>query len=100
MRLNVKGLALTAGILWALAIFLTGLTNLIWNGYGESFLKVMASVYPGYHANGLFIDLIVGTLYAFVDGIICGWIFGWLYNRIVGKKSSQPDPSKIKRIVT
>jgi hypothetical protein len=87
MRLNVKALALTGGILWALAIFLPGLGNLIWSGYGESFLKVMASVYPGYHANGLFVDLIVGTLYAFVDGIVCGWIFGWLYNRIVGTKS-------------
>jgi len=51
MKLNVKALALTAGILWALALFLTGLGNLIWSGYGEPFLKVMASVYPGYHAN-------------------------------------------------
>lgn len=88
MRLNVKALTLTAGILWALALFLTGLANLIWSGYGESFLNVMASLYPGYHANGLFGDLVVGTLYAFVDGIICGWLFGWLYNRIVGKKNS------------
>jgi hypothetical protein len=88
MRLNVKALTLTAGILWALALFLTGLANLIWSGYGESFLKVMASLYPGYHANRLFGDLIVGTLYAFMDGIICGWLFGWVYNRIAGKKNS------------
>jgi hypothetical protein len=88
MRLNLKALALTAGIIWALAIFLTGLLNLIWQGYGEPFLKVMASVYPGYHATRTIADLIVGTLYAFIDGSICGLVFGWLYNRLSTKKNA------------
>jgi hypothetical protein len=51
-----------------------------------AFLKLIASVYPGYHASSSIGDLIVGTLYAFVDGAICGLVFGWLYNVFVGKR--------------
>jgi ABC-type nitrate/sulfonate/bicarbonate transport system permease component len=87
MKLNLKALALTAGILWALALFLTGMTSLIWPGYGEAFLKMMASVYPGYHASGSIGDVIVGTLYAFLDGVIFGLVFGWLYNLLGGKRT-------------
>ncbi len=85
MKLNVKALAATAGILWALALLLVGAANLVWSGYGVAFLRLMASVYPGYHAAGSVGDLIVGTLYALVDGAICGLVFGWLYNLFIGK---------------
>jgi ABC-type nitrate/sulfonate/bicarbonate transport system permease component len=91
MRLNLKSLALAAGILWALAFFLTGVSNVIWPGYGEGFLKVMASVYPGYHAARSIGDLIVGTLYAAIDGAIGGLLFGWLYNLFVGRGSSSRE---------
>jgi hypothetical protein len=87
MRLSLKALALAGGILWALALFMTGVANLIWPGYGEGFLKMIASVYPGYHAACSIGDLIVGTLYAFIDGAIGGLFFGWLYNLFIGKKS-------------
>ena len=88
MKLNLKALVLTAGILWALAILLTSVANLIWSGYGVAFLQAMASVYPGYHASRSIGDVIVGTLYALVDGAICGLVFGWLYNLFVGKKET------------
>lgn len=84
MTLSVKGLALTAGILWAAAIFLTGVLNLIWPGYGVAFLDMMRSVYPGYAGVGGFLGVIVGTLYALVDGIITGAIFAWVYNWLSG----------------
>jgi len=87
MKLSLRALAVTSGIVWALALFLTGLINLIWRGYGNAFLKLMASVYPGYHAAGSIGDLIVGTLYAFLDGLICGLVFGWLYNFFLGRGS-------------
>jgi hypothetical protein len=87
MRLNIKALGLTAGFIWALAIFLMTLLNLIWQGYGEAFLGVMASVYPGYHTARSAGDLIVGTLYAFFDGFMCGLLFGWLYNRMAKKNT-------------
>jgi len=88
MKLNVKALALTAGILWALAVLFVGAVNLIWSGYGRAFLQLMASIYPGYHAAGSPGDLIVGTLYALVDGAIGGLVFGWVYNLFIGKGAS------------
>ncbi len=84
MRLSVKALALTVGILWAAAMFLATLTHLIRPGYAQQFLQVMASIYPGYHAGRMFGDVAVGTLYAFVDGAVCGAVLAWLYNRFAG----------------
>jgi hypothetical protein len=85
MRLDVKAMAITAGLVWGvLAMFLIGLGNLICSDYGQGFLEVMASVYPGYDATGSFVEVIVGTLYGLVDGAVCGAIFAWVYNRFVG----------------
>ncbi len=82
MRLSTKAMAWTAGILWAAAIFLTGVLNLIWPGYAIAFLDMAKSIYPGYAHIGGFAGVIVGTLYALVDGLVCGVIFAWLYNTL------------------
>jgi hypothetical protein len=82
MKLSVKGMAFALALMWGiLAMFLTGITNLVWPGYGQEFLAIMASLYPGYHATASFGDVIVGTLYGVVDGAIAGVVFAWLYNR-------------------
>ena len=70
-------------------MLLTGLANLIWPGYGQGFLEVMASVYPGYHATSNFGDVIVGTLYGLVDGAVGGAVVAWLYNRLAGRGSGE-----------
>ena len=85
MKLNVKALALASGILWAAAVLLTGIANLIWAGYGAAFLQMMASLYPGYHATSSFGSVLIGTLYALVDGAIAGLVLAWLYNLFVGR---------------
>ena len=81
MKFSVKGLALASGILWGLAMLGMGLANLIWDGYGQQVLQTMASVYFGYHATRSIGEVIVGTLYGAVDGLIAGAVFAWLYNR-------------------
>ncbi len=91
MKLNIKAFMLTCAILWAAAIFITGIANLIWSGYGAAFLQIMASVYPGYDASNTIGSVIVGTLYAVVDGAIAGLVFAWLYNWLLGKGSSATD---------
>jgi len=88
MKFNLKALPLTTGILWALAMFLTGVANLIWPGYGDTFLQVMASVYPGYHAEHSIGSILIGTLYALIDGLAGGLVFGWVYNLLAGKTVS------------
>lgn len=85
MKLSVKGLAVALALVWGiLAMFLTGLANLIWPTYGRAFLEVMASVYPGYDATGGFGEVIVGALYGLLDGAVVGAVLAWLYNRFAG----------------
>ena len=86
MKINTKALALTLGIFGAGTVLLVSLLNLASNSYGLEFLKLVASVYPGYDFNGSFIDVIVGTLYGFADGFLGGACFGWLYNFIADRK--------------
>jgi ABC-type phosphate transport system permease subunit len=87
MQLNPKALAFALAVLWAGAVFLVSVANLMWPAYGKAFLEMLASIYPGYHAAGTFADAISGSLYALVDGAICGFILGWLYNLVAGSRS-------------
>lgn len=81
MKLNVIRLGCALSTVWALIVFLVGLGNLIWPGYGVEFLKIIDSIYPGYHlAKWGFGGVIVATLYAAIDGWVVGVVFAWLYN--------------------
>jgi hypothetical protein len=84
MRLSVKGLAVTAGIIWGACLLLVGLINLAAPSYGADFLRGMGSIYPGFYRVHTFLDVLLGTVYGFVDGAIAGWLFGWLYNCFAG----------------
>ncbi len=80
MRLDVKAMAVAVGILWSGCVFFVGIVNVIWPSYGQAFLQLCASIYPGYHPGTSFGPVLAGTLYALIDGAIGGAIFGWLYN--------------------
>ena len=87
MRINVKAAALAAGLVWgALAMFVTGVGNLLVPGYGQALLDVMASVYPGYEATPIG-QVIIGTLYGVLDGAMGGAVFAWLYNVLAARLS-------------
>jgi hypothetical protein len=82
MKLSIKGMAIACGLmLGILAVFGVGMLNVVWPSYGREFLLLVASIYPGYHATPSFGQVIVGTLYALVDGAVGGAILAWLYNR-------------------
>ncbi|MFP5208478.1 MAG: hypothetical protein ACLGRW_04220 [Acidobacteriota bacterium] len=83
MKFDIKAMALSWAILWGGSILLVAMANLICNGYAQHFLDALASIYPGYHATHSIGGVIVVTLYAILDGLIGGVIFGWLYNRLV-----------------
>lgn len=85
MRLSLKGVAFATGLIWAGAIFFVGIFNLITPSYGASFLQAISSIYPGYHNSRTFVDVLVGTGYAVVDGGIGGLILAWLYNIFAGE---------------
>jgi hypothetical protein len=88
MKFNIIALGLTAGLIWGGAILVVGLANLIWPGYGQAFLDLLASIYPGYHPGTSIGSVIAGTLYGLVDGTIGGVIFGWLYNLLASRFST------------
>src|SRR3990172_13018890 len=80
MKINIKALALAAGIVWGAGMFITGIANIMYPDYAVKFLEVMASIYPGYQPFTGTYSVIIGALYGFVDAGISGAIFAWLYN--------------------
>jgi hypothetical protein len=80
MKLSVKGLAITAAIIWGAAMLIMGGANMMFPGYATSFLEVIGSVYPGYQPGTGFSSVIIGSLYGVVDAGIGGAILAWLYN--------------------
>ncbi len=87
MKFNITALAITTGVFWGAAILLVSLANLIWPSYGVALLDIAASVYPGYEAGTGIGSVIVGSLYALVDGAVAGGIFAWLYNFVASRHS-------------
>ena len=83
MKLNPKALAITLAVLWGGSVFLVAALNRFWPGYGDAFLNLTASIYPGFHPGGMRAG-IVGTLYAALDGAVAGVLLAWLYNRVSG----------------
>ena len=89
MKISVRALALTIGLLWGGAVLIVGLANLIWPNYGTAFLQLAASIYPGYRPGTGVGSLIVGALYALVDGLVGGAFVGWLYNALLSQQRSK-----------
>jgi hypothetical protein len=90
MKFAMIPLVITCAILWGATAFLCGTANMNWPPYGESFLQLLDSIYPGYHASGSFGGVVIGTLYAVVDGAVGGLVFGMLYNLLVDKCGCRP----------
>ena len=80
MRFNVIALGATAGLFWGAAILFVAIANMIWPAYGQMFLGVLASIYPGYHPTPTIGSVVTATLYGVVCASIAGAAFGWLYN--------------------
>ena len=85
MKFDIRALALAAGLFWGGAILITGVANLIWPGYGQAFLLLAASIYPGYSGASSLGQVVIGTLYGLVDGAIGGAVFAWLYNCLAAR---------------
>ena len=81
MKLNILRLGIALSIVGAFAVFLTGIGNLIWPEYGVEFLKIVDSLYPGYHyGKGGILGVIIGSLYAGMDGFVVGVAIALFYN--------------------
>ena len=86
MKLNVKALASAFGVIWGLlGMLLTGLIRLAWPDYGQAFMDVMASLFPGIDSAATLKNALYGALYGLVDGAIVGALFAWAYNYNVAR---------------
>ncbi|MCK4432174.1 MAG: bacteriophage holin [Candidatus Aminicenantes bacterium] len=85
MKLNVKAFALTCGLVWGLTLFFITWWIIVFEGVTCE-PTLIGRVYRGYSISlaGSFI----GLAWAFVDGLIIGAIFAWLYNLIAARTSS------------
>ena len=86
MKLNVKAFAIAAALFWGLGLFMITWWIILFDGAtGE--MTLVGQVYRGYTISP--IGSIIGLAWGFVDGLIGGAIFAWLYNVLVSRLSSQ-----------
>ena len=78
IKLNIKAFGLAMGILWAAYALLLGISSMAL-GWGTEFVRMLATVYKGYDAT--LIGCIIGSAWAFIDALVCGVLFAWLYNK-------------------
>jgi hypothetical protein len=86
MKLNIKAFALACGIVWGLGLlFLTWWIMIFEGATGEP--TIIGMIYRGYRVSlsGSFI----GLGWAFLDGLVGGAVFAWLYNRLIHDKTAQ-----------
>jgi len=79
--INVRAFALTCGIFWAASLILIA-TLTMKTGLGLSFVNMVSEVYLGYGPT--LVGALLGAMWGFLDGLVCGAIFAWLYNKIAG----------------
>lgn len=80
MTLSIKGFALAGGIVWGLAMFLLTWWIIFTGGSAGGGEGMIARVYLGYSVSP--VGSIVGLIWGFVDGVIGGAVFAWLYNKL------------------
>lgn len=98
MKLHTMAFALTAGILWAIGVFLfTWWMILLGDGAIGERVPIFSDMYLMYRITPM--GSIVGMLWGFLDGAIGGLVFAWMYNFLVMKmkreKVTTPGPEVV-----
>ncbi len=81
-RLDIKAFALTCGLLWGIGLLVLTWWIIAFEGASGD-PTFIGRVYRGYALTPL--GSVIGAAYAFVDGLIGGAIFAWLYNRLTAR---------------
>ncbi len=88
MKLNVKAVALSGGIVWGLGLFILTWWIIAFEGQtGQQ--TIIGLVYRGYNISAM--GSLIGLVWGFVDGLIGGFVFAWLYNRFASKSLPIPN---------
>jgi hypothetical protein len=79
MKLDIKAFSLACAILWGLGMFIFTWWVIVFEGAtGDSTL--IGLCYRGYRISPL--GSVIGLLWGFFDGLVCGAVFACLYNRL------------------
>ena len=81
-RLITLAFGVAVGVFWAACIFTVGLINLIVPSFGLTFLWFVSSISPGFNADATLLSVLIGTVYALLEGLIAGSFIAWVYNLI------------------
>ena len=79
MKLNIKSFALTCGILWGMAVFMLTWWIIAFDGVTQE-PTIIGLVYRGFNISPA--GSLIGLMWAFVDGLISGAAFAWIYNTV------------------
>ncbi len=84
MKLDIKAFALSCGLVWGIGLLiLTWWIIAIEGATGET--TFIGRVYIGYRISP--IGSVIGLVWGFVDALVGGAIFAWLYNSISSRGS-------------
>ena len=85
MKLNPRALAITAGIFWGVVVMLATWWVMLFDTGGQT-IRLLQNFYIGYSVS--IVGSLLGLVWGFVDGLICGYIFASLYNLFVREKAA------------
>lgn len=88
MKLNVKAFALAMGLIWGFGLFALTWWIILFDGVtGE--VTLIGRVYRGYTITP--IGSVIGLAYGFLDALVGGAVFAWLYNRLAMHKDHREE---------
>ncbi|MGP8155001.1 MAG: bacteriophage holin [Smithella sp.] len=86
MKINVKAFALTCGIIWGLGLFLLTWWVIAFDGITHE-VTLIGRLYRGYNISPL--GSLLGLVWGFLDALVGGAIFAWLYNVIAMRSENK-----------
>ena len=90
MRFNSRAFALTCGLVWGVGVFLLTWWIIAFDG-ATGDVTWIGRIYRGYNVSPA--GSVVGLAWAFVDALIFGAIFAWLYNSLAAVFSAGERPA-------
>jgi len=84
LKLDVKAIAITSGLLWGLGLFMLTWWIIYFEGATGEVLCI-GKVYRGFSVSPM--GSVIGLAWGLVDGFVGGAVFAWLYNKLAAKSA-------------
>lgn len=88
MKLSVRAFALSAGVIWGFGLFAMTWWIILFDGATEE-VTLIGRLYRGYTISPA--GSLLGLVYGFVDALVGGAIFAWLYNMFATRSEERAE---------